>query len=275
MSSRISEADFKGPKDEHIYADNSCSRCKGGDIGDNGSGEYVCYGCGLVLGPLFEGQITCAFTLVKTYKRIFYFNERCSRWSCTEPAISQDIWEVIHATAREKRFSKLPMRRDTVGQILRSVKLPGKILKKHRSKKYKKNPLTPKRFYDKYFEKWKTIIGKITGKPQPVPDPSLVRCIKHLFVGCQVPFELYRHVPECDGRQDCDKYYKCWHNFCNYDFTFRKLLQIAEIKFGYKGCYAKWKDEFPLVSLKVRVKKLRPMFFKIANYNGWPCINDE
>jgi len=135
--------------------------------------------------------------------------------------------------------------------------------------------MSKKRFYDKYSEKWKTILWKLTGKRPILPSKELVDKMKFLFGSCQKPFEMFRHCPECDKRQKCDKYFDCWHNFINYDFVFRKLLQICELHFGFKDVYNLYKDEFILVSKNVREKKLRPMFKKICTQNSWPCPDDE
>lgn len=135
--------------------------------------------------------------------------------------------------------------------------------------------MSKKRFYDKYSEKWKTIIWKLSGKMPILPSKKLVDMMKHLFAACQKPWDIFRHVSNCDKRHNCDLYFDCWHNFINYDFIFRKLLQICELKFGFKDVYDLHKQEFPNVSKKIRDEKLRPMFKKIANYNQWPCPDDE
>jgi hypothetical protein len=242
------------------------------------SGEWVCGDCGLVKSAQLEGQLIYQWELrVKTYKRLFYFNERCSRWTCQEPAIEDAIFEIIRSRAAGyfEKGIRPQYTKKTISKILKSVNLPLKIQKKYRSKKFKKNLLTNKRFYDKYFEKWKTIIWRLSGDVPNLPDPELVDLIKKLFSACQIPFDKFRHTEDCDGRYGCSDYFDCQHNFINYDFTIRKLLQIAEIKFGFKGCYERFKSEFNLVSSKIREEKLRPLFFKICEYNRWPKVSDE
>lgn len=135
--------------------------------------------------------------------------------------------------------------------------------------------MTKKRFYDKHFEKWKSIIWKLTNRKPNLPPRELVDFIKLLFIGMQKPFEDNKHCVECDRRPYCHKFFKCWNNFINYDFVFRKLLQVAEYKFGYKGCFNLYKNDFSLVSKKIRDQKLRPFFKKIALFNKWPCPDDE
>lgn len=261
-------------RESFIYSNRQCKRCNSSLIGDNGRGENVCYSCGRIFETQFEGEVEFTSIGKKTYKRIFYFNERCSRWCCNEPKISKDVRRLIKEEARRPTYGS-EYNRSTISKILRNIKLTEKFQKKHQSKKFKRTLLTPKRFYDKYFEKWKSIRKMILKKELKIPPDGLVQRIKQLFVACQIPFELYRHAENCDGRYQCDKYFPCWHNFINYDFTFRKLLQIAELKYGWNGCYDRFKDEFPLVSEKIRDNKLRPMFLKIAVYNNWPCVNNE
>lgn len=264
-----------------------CRNCQSNNVGDNLRGSYVCFSCGRIhTDMVFEGEPDWWQFSPKTYKRIFYFNERCSRWACKEPFIEKGVWKVIRNTMDKISGIKNKLikawesnvegsTRKYVSKILRSVKLTEKQKLKWQSKKFKKTLMSEKRFYDKYFEKWKTISWRITQKRPELPDPLLVEKIKDLFVGCQAPFDIYRHNERCDGRSGCDKYFGCWHNFLNYDFTIRKLLQIAEIKFGFIGCYDLHKKEFPLVSKKIRDEKLRPLFFKICLYNKWPCPSNE
>jgi len=131
-------------------------------------------------------------------------------------------------------------------------------------------------YYSSCFsEKWKTIRKNLTGEKPRIPSKELVDKLKWLFAACQKPFEMNRHAPECDKRSKCDQYFDCWHNFINYDFIFRKLLQICELKFGFRGVYDLYKEEFILVSKSIRDNKLRPMFKKICLYNEWPCPDNE
>lgn len=246
--------------------------------GDEGEGgELVCYDCGMVKGPSFQGEVPHYLVVTHhTYKRIFYFNERCARWTCTEPSIPQDIWDVIKEESKRDVYGPITkFGRGTVSKILRNVSLPKKVIKKHQSKKFKCNPMSKKRFYDKFFEKWKTICERL-GKKVEIPSMQLVMLIKELFMHTLTPFELNRHSPQCTGKiHNCTKYFGCLQNFLNYDFVFRKLLQVAEIKFGYKDCYNKFKNDFSLVSAKIRDTKLRPIFKKICEYNQWPCPDFE
>ena len=262
---------------ENDYLSNLCRRCFGNRLGDNNSGDIVCFNCGLVQGVVFDINVEWWQLRVKTYQRVFYFNERCSRWLCNEPKIDDESWGVIYNTAntyiRERDIKNID--REVVNKILKSVKITKEFAEKNRSKKFKCTKMSPKRFFDKYSEKWKTIIWKLTGKRPPLPHPDLVALIKRLFGECQKPFENARHAKDCDKRSQCDRYFECWHNFINYDYVFRKLLQIAEVKFGWNGAYRQFGKEFPLVSKKIRDKKLRPMFQKICTYNEWPCPSDE
>jgi hypothetical protein len=265
------------PADHEKYFRDLCKRCYSNRLGDSGNGDIVCFSCGLVAGRVFADSPEFECFRAKTYKRVFYFNERCSRWLCSEPKICADAWNVIYKAAKKyiKRNTVNEFTRRDVSKILRSVKLTNTFMEKHRSKKFKKTKMSKKRFYDKYSEKWKTIIWKLSGKMPILPSKKLVDMMKHLFAACQKPWDIFRHVSNCDKRHNCDLYFDCWHNFINYDFIFRKLLQICELKFGFKDVYDLHKQEFPNVSKKIRDEKLRPMFKKIANYNQWPCPDDE
>jgi hypothetical protein len=140
---------------------------------------------------------------------------------------------------------------------------------KHQSKKFKRQLLTKKRFYDKYYEKWKTIRWRLTGEKPLLPSDKLVSRVKQLFVASQEPFERHKHHWKCDGRRKCGRYFKCWHNFINYDYTIRIFLQICDQRYGFVNSYELFKDEFTLASKKIIANKLRPMMVKICNDNGW------
>ena len=254
----------------------SCGRCGSIKVGLSRNFEYVCFDCGRVHSPSYEFEITSIIPKKKTYKRIFYFNERCSRWCCLEPKIADDIWELIYNEAQNPKYAPITnCGREKVSKILRNVSITELMQEKHRSKKFKCNPLTPKRFYDKYFEKWKTISSKLSGKEAVIPPQWLVNEVKRMFAACLHPFELFRHGEDCDGKHRCDRRCSCIHNILNYDFLFRKYFQIIEIRTRRKGLYARYKDDFPLVSLNIREKKLRPIFFKICKFRFWPKIVGE
>lgn len=248
-----------------------CKRCQSLQIiVDNG--EFVCRSCGLVRGRTFDfdNSVGRLGGDSNSYKREFYFNERCSRWVMVEPGIDSVMWETIYKEAMRSKYGDVRKRcnRALISKILRNVKITPQMAEQFRSRKFKRQALTPKRFYDKYFEKWKTIRWKLTGVTPVTPSPALVNRIKLLFKACQEPFEKYRHHHKCDGRQRCEKYFKCWHNFLNYDYTFRIFLQICERDYGFTGCYEMFKEEFILPSAKIIQKKLRPMMAKFCAYNN-------
>ncbi len=251
-----------------------CKRCDGNDMVLD-HGESCCRTCGLVDRLTFDHEFhpTQFGSDSATYQRIFYFNERCTRWGCCEPTIAPDIMALIQAEATdEKKYGNLKStcNRTLINRILRSVNITPELSMKHRSRKFKMQPLTKKRFYDKYAEKWKTIRWQLTGVPPLLPSHQLVDRVKRLFVAAQIPFNNFRHHIRCDGRQKCEKYFKCQHNFTNYDYFIRQALQLADAKYGFQNSYETFKHEFPLVSPKVVSTKLRPMFHKICAYNEWP-----
>lgn len=257
----------------------TCQNCQSFDVGlDKFNTTYVCYTCGRVAGPFFADLPHHSLINLRypTYQRVFYFNERLARWSCQEPPIHVDMWNLIKNEASKEIYQ--PLGRPTrlkIRSILRSVNVPMKLQIKHRSQKFRRTLMSNKRFYDKHYEKWKLISWGLSKKKPPLPNPALVALFKNLFVACLISFERYRHDNDCDGRHKCDLYFDCWHNFINYDFVFRKLLQVAELKFHYGGVFDLFKNEFPLVSKKIRDKKLRPMWKKICSDHDWPCPTTE
>jgi hypothetical protein len=203
---------------------------------------------------------------------VFYFNERISRWGCSEPKIHPEIWTLIEQEAKKKKiYGDLSCfcNRKLISKMLRNIRITHEMSVRFQSKKFKCQLLTKKRFYDKYFEKWKTIRWKLTGIKPITPSYELIEKMKVLFNACQHPFEMFRHASDCDGRKKCYKYFYCMHNFINYDIMIRWLLQICENAHGFDNCYNLFKDEFPKISKKVIDNKLRPCFEKICNYNGW------
>ncbi len=261
-----------------------CKNCKSPQLVVD-CGEYVCRDCGRVQGPTYNQNTSIEFLGNNSngYKRVFYFNERLTRWSCSEPKIAQDIWQLILDEANAKLGDGSPKypelytgcNRFLISKVLRNVEITPEMAEAHRSRKFRKLPLTRKRFYDKYFEKWKTIRWKLTGQKPVMPSYQLVQCMKVLFGAMQAPFEIYRHHKNCEGRRRCEKYFKCVHNFLNYDLVFRALLQLAEELHGFKNAYFMFKDEFTLPAKKIIQRKLKPMLLKICEYNQWPIPNKD
>jgi len=211
-----------------------------------------------------------------TYKRLFYFHERLCRWNCEEPRISPDVFSIIKEEASKRCYGPPShFTRHTVSQILKNVNIPDEIAETHRSRRFKMQPLTKKRLYDKYFEKWKTICWMLSGVKPLLPSADLLRLMETLFVGTLKPFSMYRHDPACDRRHKCARFFKCWHNFINYDFIFIKQLQLAQFFFNHPRAYDDFKGDFSLARQRIRDNKLRPMWLKIAKYNNWPLINNE
>lgn len=252
-----------------------CAKCQSYQIIEY-NGERVCRSCGRIHSICFDFD-TFGVSQKLTgsgYHRGFYFNERVSRWACGEPPIDDDIWQIILEETTRNGHIYGTINADTcnrtlIGKILRNVVITKEMALKHQSKKFKCQLLTKKRFYDKYYEKWKTIRWRLTGAKPLLPSHQLVNTVKQLFVAAQEPFERHRHHWKCDGRPKCGRYFKCWHNFINYDYTIRIFLQICDQRYGFTNAYELFKDEFTLASKKIITNKLRPMMQKICNDNGW------
>lgn len=253
---------------------NVCKRCYSSQVGPTrDDSELVCYECGMVHRRMFEGEVdNMAMYTQKTYKRLFYFNERCKRWCCEEPAIESDILFLLEDEYHAKRESYQPLNKGNISRLLRSVDLLPYYQRKFKSVKFKCNLMNKKRFHDKYFEKWKSIIKILSGVQPLIPSTQLLVTMKRLFKSTQIPFEKFRHQDKCDGRKYCEKYFNCWHNYMNYDWLMRKLLQICEIHFHFKGAFDYFKDDFTLVDKQIRIKKLHPMWKNICRYLGWTYV---
>jgi hypothetical protein len=79
------------------------------------------------------------------------------------------------------------------------VKLPLKVQRQYKSKKFKQTLFTDARFYEKYAEKWKIIAQRLTGLEFPVPSWELIKCMRDIFIQIQAAFEYTRHAPDCPG----------------------------------------------------------------------------
>jgi hypothetical protein len=257
----------------------TCKNCHGSRIipADEFSGEMVCRDCGRVAFRYFQYEVPREGICRKTYKRIFYFNERIKRWCCEEPKINWDLLLFIRYEASKPKWGgPNNINRRTIGRILKSVRLPIAFKEKHRSQKFLCTKLSKKRFLHKFYEKWKTICCYITGDETNIPEQDYVNAIRERFEACQIPYELYKHAENCDGRFKCEKKFDCWNNFLNYDWVFRKLMQLVELRYPqFRGNFELYKDEFPLISKKIRENKLMPMWKKICDYRGWPVIHDD
>lgn len=265
-----------------------CTRCNGLRFVEE-EGFKTCMDCGRVNGSQAmvtkDGKgheisdsigVAIAARNSPAYQRKFYFNERCSRWSCNEPSIPKDLMKLIKREAFSKDSQGQPKypevktkcNRKLINKILGNVDLPKRMVKKHRSKKFRKTLFTNKRLYDKFSEKWKTIRWHLTGIKPLFPSPGLVEFMKRFFCQIQLVWEQVRHDPACNGRAGCEKYFNCLHNFIHYDYIFRWGLQRAE-RTGYTGAFDLFKEEFPLPSKKVVETKLRPIRDKMCKKNGW------
>jgi hypothetical protein len=250
-----------------------CKKCKSLQIALH-NGEHVCRDCGRVDRPSydFECSIYQLGNNSNGYKRWFYFNERCTRWSCCEPRIHPELWDLIKTEAqKESVYGDLSetCNRTVINQILRAIDIPPEVSENHRSKKFKKQLLTKKRFYDKFSEKWKTIRWRLTGTKPIKPHHDLVNQCKVLFLALQDPWEKYRHHSTCDGRRKCERWFKCLHNFLNYDYVFRVLLRVCEERHGFVGCYGMFKEEFILPSKNIIKNKLKPLMFQMCRELKW------
>jgi len=266
-----------GPVRSPLRHLNVCGNCGSNRLTDDG-GEHVCVDCGRVVrvavdGELYSGHPGVYASLSAPYNRIFYCHERCRRWECCEPTIHPDFKELILEEAfRPGKYPDIRRNcsRETVGRILRSVNISPELAEKHRSTKFKRLPMTKKRFYDKHYEKWKTIRWMITGIQPLTPCPKLVEATKGLFRAVQKPFQQHRHAEGCDGRWGCERYFGCMHNFPSMDMFFRYALQLCDTMKGFEGAYERFKHEFPPVSEEIIKTKIRPLMEKMCKDNGWP-----
>lgn len=271
----------------------TCSRCKSDDM-SMGKNEFflVCRSCGLCRNTMLSLRSTYALDMgrvvfeipsinKKSYQRINYFNERIARLCNNEPFIDDLPWFIIEneALVNSDTYGDLRKKctREDVAKILRSIRLPKHYQHLLRSRKFKKTNMCKERFFNKYMEKWKTIICRLTGIQSPRPSVDLCKLLRYLFLKLQTPFENIRHKPRCDKKTpNCDKKYGCLYNFINYDFLFAKLLQIIEFNFkGFKGVYYKFKPFLPMLGEKIRNNKLRPLLMKMIKPFGWKCPNNE
>lgn len=267
---------------QYLRHERVCVNCKSKRLHpDDNNSDYVCLDCGRMQNEsIFDtdpGWNIFHWAKENNYKRVFYFNEKCTRWLCTEPSIHPVIWQLIEEEARKPTWREeiKACTRKTISQILRSVNIPNEVQYDFQSTKFKRRRLDNKRLYDKYYEKWKTIRWRLTKRHPIIPPHNLVTRMKQLFIASERRFESIRHDAKCDGRHKCEQYFNCLHNFLNYDFLFLKFLQIIEITERQPGLYDVYKHDFHMVSKKIRDSKLRPLFKKICQYNGWPCLDYE
>lgn len=247
------------------------------------SGEWVCKACGRVQRQCIEGEGIRKIgdyhnSLVGTtgYKRKFYFHERCVRWICQEPPIPKEQLQLILKHANSPKWKDRLQRRcsrKNISKLLHDIDLPVELSLKFKSRTTNR-PLTSKRFININIEKWKSLQYHIT-KIQPViPSPELVECVKRIFYSCQIPFdEVIKHGRNCDKKPKCYERSKktgCRHNFPNINCFMRFALQICELRYGFKDAFYIFKNEFPLISDESVIKKLRPFFLKLCQYNEWP-----
>ena len=142
-----------------------------------------------------------------------------------------------------------------------------------------------RRLSAKYLEKWVTIRYRLTGygpgnpflyeslsgnKACNLAGPSvgLTTFIKRLFKAVEIPFEYYRHSPECTkpGRY-CHKHFGCRHNLPHYNTMMRYFLFFAFMK-GYRTALHHLYLFPPLRTLS-KLKKHEEMMKIFWRFNGW------
>ncbi len=266
-----------------------CRRCGRVLVMDRNDYYLVCTGCGLTketalsLVSTYKINVSRNFTKVpicqRTYKRINYFNERLARLCNIEPHIQPIPWFIIKMESlNTAKYGDLSVKctREDVGKVLKSVNVPPHYQFILRSRKYRKNLMTNRRFFNKFMEKWKTIMVRLTGRKTPIPSTDLLNFLRFAFMKLQSRFEDVRHKKKCDKKtKNCDKIHGCLYNFVNYDFLIVKLLQIAELNFGFKNVYNTFKDFLPMLSLTARKVKLRPVFKEMIRPFRWKCPDNE
>lgn len=165
----------------------TCDLCDARNIiHDHRTGDRVCSDCGYVCGSIMLGEGCLDSFTCKSYKRIHHFSgmftvqsslpdnrhihnqvslffqtERMALFACKEPAIPDDLFELIEDSYDRlsdgvegqdirQAFQANPYNRSLINQILDAVELPEALQIKYKSKKWKKTLFTKSRFKEKF-----------------------------------------------------------------------------------------------------------------------------
>lgn len=240
----------------------TCAGCDSYDLVVNEEHCYVCQQCGHVNGYYWNAY----YQKPKTYKTITHFNERLAQYFLVEPPMPDELYDMVELEAFEPSYPNFEdLTKEDIKKICKSIKLPKNIQEKYRSKKFKKKPLIN---LSRFVEKWLSIKNRLCGSKPNYPSGWVVDQLRTRFCQLQVPFEMTRHKPECDGRTyKCHKVYKCRHNLINYNFIIIELLKL--IIQDDKLVETEFLPCFPQLKSKTKVKQLRIMWDKMMKWIGW------
>jgi len=239
-----------------------CSNCGSSNLVVNEEFRMVCRSCSFINEYYWANH----YHKKSTYKRITHFNERLAQLFLVDPPMAEELYELVENEAYSPAYPNFEqLSKEDFRKICRSIKVPKHLQEKYRSTKFKMRPLTD---MNRFVEKWLTLRYKMSGVKPVLPPASVVDEMRTRFVQLQVPFEMIRHKPKCDGRTPkCHHVYKCRHNFINYNFTIIELLRLI-----LKDDETISKDYLPILpQLKTRPKRrqLKTMWDKLIDYVGW------
>ena len=185
------------------------------------------------------------------YKRITYFNERLTQWTGHEPEIPLADAEAI--VKHWKRWAPCAYPADwqykcDKGRIRAVLNDLDTIAVKSGE---------PKRFVQKYLEKWLTIRTVLVRVPSTgkYATEELLQHLREQFVRLQGPFD--RIVKDRIGR----------HSLLNYNFIIRRLLDLNG---------ASWMGvDFPPLKTTAKRQRLIEMWKMICDALEWPYINND
>jgi hypothetical protein len=216
------------------------------------SDSCVCTFCGLVYGDAIHCEISGNNRFYgDTYRHIFHWNERMALFIMVDPAIPDDLFDLVADEYHEQRhFGTIPPAEECtyehIGSLLKSIEVPPDLQEEYRSKKYSKLPFT--NMAKKYWEKWLTIKWRLSGIKPHDADFSVVLKLKQFFMGF---LHGWLKINDFDKR----------HNLPNYNLM---ILIGLEFTGNHRYCHL-----FPQLKSMKHFRELTTMIHRVFIHNYW------
>lgn len=262
----------------------ACRSCNGRLVITK-EGDRVCAVCALVVPfcQIYDRACDMPRKFYKTYKRMFYFNERISQFNRTEPEIDPFLRDLLYKayiiwcgrgkikegeivpyeiTRKICRSVSVEYKRDTTVSISKQDSI------EYGSHKFKRKPIKNLLYLA---EKWITLNKLWTGKYPPYFDSDIILRLRLCYAAYQAPFEQIRHSDQCLQDRSSDKYqchkskYKCRYAMVNINLLMSIFLLKCELDEDGEE-YKTYMEWWPQLNINKRLDLVKTYILPIESF---------